>query len=66
MGLFDGMLKEDESLFINEFALDFDYLPNIIKFREDFNKIDYEYHGNIKLVPKFISLGTLFEEKIKF
>lgn len=39
---------------------------NIIKFREDFNKIGYEYHGNTKLVPKFISLGTLFEEKIKF
>jgi hypothetical protein len=39
---------------------------NIIKFREGFNKIDYECHGNTKQVPKFLSLGTLFEEKIKF
>ncbi|MFH1456268.1 MAG: AAA family ATPase [archaeon] len=38
MGLFNGMLKEDESLFINEFALDFDYLPHIIKFREEQQK----------------------------
>ncbi len=35
MGLFDGMLKADESLFVNEFALDFDYLPHIIKYREE-------------------------------
>jgi hypothetical protein len=39
---------------------------NIIKFREGFNKVDYECHGNTKQVPKFLPLGTLFEEKIKF
>jgi hypothetical protein len=39
---------------------------NIIKFRDGFNKIDYECHGNTKPVPKFFPLGTLFEEKIKF
>jgi hypothetical protein len=39
---------------------------NIIKFREGFNKIDYECHGNTKQVPRFVGLGTLFEEKIKF
>lgn len=39
---------------------------NIIKFREGFNKIDYECHGNTKTVPNFLPLGTLFEEKIKF
>lgn len=39
---------------------------NIIKFREGFNKIDYECHGNTKQVPRFAGLGTLFEEKIKF
>lgn len=39
---------------------------NIIKFREGFNKVDYECHGNTKPVLKFLPLGTLFEEKIKF
>ena len=39
---------------------------NIIKFREGFNKIEYECHGNTKKVPKFSPLGALFEEKIKF
>ena len=39
---------------------------NIIKFREGFNKIDYECHGNTKQAPRFLALGTLFEEKIKF
>jgi hypothetical protein len=39
---------------------------NIIKFREGFNKIEYECHGNTKTVPKFVPLGSLFEEKIKF
>jgi len=39
---------------------------NIIQFRESFNKIDYDYHGTTKLLPKFHSIGTLFEEKIKF
>jgi hypothetical protein len=39
---------------------------NIIKFRDGFNKIDYECHGNTKFIPKFLPIGTLFEEKIKF
>ncbi len=34
MGLFDGMLKDSESLFMNEMELDYDYVPRIIKFRE--------------------------------
>lgn len=39
---------------------------NIMKFREGFNKIDYEYHGYTKNIPNFLPLGSLFEEKIKF
>lgn len=39
---------------------------NIIKFRNGFNKIEYEEHGNTKRVPKFVPLGILFEEKINF
>ena len=39
---------------------------NIIKFREGFNKVEYECHGNTKPLPNFLPLGTLFEEKIKF
>ena len=39
---------------------------NIIKFREGFNKIDYECHGYTKSVPSFAPIGTYFEEKIKF
>ena len=39
---------------------------NIIKFRDGFNKIDYECHGNTKPIPIFAPMGMLFEEKIKF
>ena len=39
---------------------------NIIKYRDGFNKIDYECHGNTKTIPKFLPIGILFEEKIKF
>lgn len=39
---------------------------NIIKFREGFNKIDYECHGNTRPIPKFVSIGTMYEEKLKF
>jgi hypothetical protein len=39
---------------------------NIIQFRDSFNNIDYECHGNTKTIPNFLPLGTLFEEKIKF
>lgn len=39
---------------------------NIMKFRDGFNKVDYECHGNTKPVPNFLPLGTLFEEKIRF
>lgn len=38
MGLFDNTLKSDESLFIDENVLDFNYLPNIMKYREDQQK----------------------------
>lgn len=34
MGLFDEILKGNESLFINEIALDYDYVPKEIPFRE--------------------------------
>ncbi len=34
MGLFDNILREDESLIINENALDFEFLPKILPFRE--------------------------------
>lgn len=39
---------------------------NIMKFRESFNKIDYECHGNTRKNPTFVPIGTMFEEKIKF
>lgn len=39
---------------------------NILKFRESFNKVDYEFHGNTKNIPNFLPIGTLFEENIKF
>jgi len=39
---------------------------NIIKFREGFNKIEYKYHGTSKPIPKFLPIGSLFEENIKF
>ncbi|MBW3012641.1 AAA family ATPase [Candidatus Woesearchaeota archaeon] len=35
MGLFDNMLKDNESLFVNEVALDYDFMPKIMKFREN-------------------------------
>ncbi len=38
MGLFDQMLKEDESLFQNEVALDFSYQPKVILHRENEQK----------------------------
>lgn len=34
MGVFDGMLKGDESLFKNPVALDFDYQPKLVPHRE--------------------------------
>ncbi len=34
MGIFDSMLKDNESLFINEVALDFEFAPKKIRFRE--------------------------------
>jgi archaeal cell division control protein 6 len=34
MGLFDGMLKDGESLFKNELALDFSFQPKLIQHRE--------------------------------
>ena len=38
----------------------------IEQFRESFNKIEYQNHGLISGVPKFKSIGILFEEKLKF
>lgn len=35
MGLFDDMLKEGESLFKNEDALDYEFVPKLLPFRED-------------------------------
>ena len=39
---------------------------NIDQFRSSFNKIEYKDHGMIFDIPKFKSLGCLFEEKLKF
>lgn len=39
---------------------------NILKFRESFNKIEYEQQGLTKNIPKFLSIGILFEENYKF
>lgn len=39
---------------------------NIMKFRDNFNKIEYEYQGTTRQIPKFISLGLYFEKKINF
>lgn len=39
---------------------------NIIKFRESFNKVSYECHGTIEILPKFAPLATLYEEKLNF
>jgi len=38
MGLFDDMLKSGESLIINEDALDFEFVPKIMPFRESQHK----------------------------
>lgn len=38
----------------------------IEEFRDSFNKIEYKQHGYVSYVPKFKSLGVLFEEKLKF
>lgn len=35
MGLFDNMLKDDESLFLNPEHLDYDYQPKLVPFREN-------------------------------
>ena len=39
---------------------------NIEEFRASFNKIEYKDHGPGFDIPKFKSLGVLFEEKLKF
>lgn len=39
---------------------------NIVKFRGGFNKVEYEPHGTTKFIPKFASIGILFEENLKF
>ena len=35
MGLFDDALKADQTLIKNEAALDYEFLPKIIKYREN-------------------------------
>ncbi len=35
MNLFDNILSEDESLFVNPEALDYDYLPKLLPYREN-------------------------------
>ncbi|MBU0461012.1 MAG: cell division control protein 6, partial [Nanoarchaeota archaeon] len=35
MSLFKDMLKGDESLFRNEIALDYDFLPKLLPYREN-------------------------------
>jgi len=39
---------------------------NINQFRDGFNKVDYECHGITKNLPRFVPIGILFEEKMKF
>lgn len=34
MGIFEGMLKDNESLFRDEIALDYDFLPKLLPYRE--------------------------------
>ena len=38
----------------------------IEQFRDSFNKIEYQSHGFMSCIPKFKSIGVLFEEKLKF
>ena len=38
MGLFENMLSGNESLFLNEVVLDFDYIPKLFKYRENDQK----------------------------
>lgn len=38
----------------------------IEQFRDSFNNIDYKEHGYVSCIPKFRSIGVLFEEKLKF
>lgn len=39
---------------------------SINQFRDNFNKITYDYHGLIKTHEIFKPIGTLYEEKLKF
>lgn len=39
---------------------------NINEFRESFNKVEYEYHGITRNFIKQESIGTIYEQKIKF
>jgi hypothetical protein len=38
----------------------------IKEFRQSFNRIEYEHHGHVKNFPEFLSIGDLYEQKIKF
>lgn len=39
---------------------------SISKFREGFDKVDYESHGMTRQLPDFVSLISLFEDHVKF
>lgn len=38
----------------------------ITKFRENLNKNDYEFYGETRSYPKFLSIGMMFEENTRF
>ena len=38
---------------------------SITKFRDSFFKVEYKSHGIVKKMPPFISIGVLYEEKLK-
>lgn len=38
----------------------------IVKYRDGFNTVSYECHGTTLSIPKFIPVGTLYEEKLSF
>lgn len=38
----------------------------IVKFRESFDTVSYESHGSTIKLPRFVSIGSLYEEKLNF
>lgn len=39
---------------------------NILEFRKGFNKVEYSQHGNMKLLPEFVPVSRLYEQKLNF